>query len=67
MVYELLDMLEVTSELLTFTLLILYPLSEENVMTAFVPSVTVNVFVLFLMVVPSYVAEPLPVALIDNV
>ena len=67
MVYVLFDTLDVTSGLLTFTILILKPLSGENVMVAFVPSTTVNVLVFPFTAVPSYVAEPLPVALIDKV
>ena len=66
-VYELFETLEVTSVLFTFTLLILFPASGLNIIVAFVPSLTVNVLVLLLIVVPSYEAEPLPDAFIVKI
>ena len=67
MVYELFETLEVTSELFTFTVLILYPLSGVKEMVADVPSFTVNELVLLRIVVPLNDAEPFPDAVIDKV
>ena len=66
-VYLLLDTIEVTSVLPTFTLAIRQPVSGVNVIVAEVPSFTENEVVLPLTVVPLYEAEPLPEAVIFKV